>query len=260
MKNILSLLLLLWLQLCLQNVAHAQKPKNAAKWPVPVPVRVPVPCELTRDTNLAWKKRVCREIEVYELKNAPLRSNNANSFAAILLSGIKSGALKAYSNHDTTFSTPLSLAAIDTLTQCDANNLSILARTYLNNVSKHSGDTTIKDTAFIASCTYPQQVEFYHIKEKWTFDRRGGQMLVQIEAVAPAAYVNGKKMPLFWLHYPDIRNYLSNYKIDNLQNDKDSYSWDVYFESRKFSSKVTSASDPFFEELHTYKISEKLEK
>ncbi len=238
----------------MHNAAIAQDFKNDDK------AAVLFQLQSTNDTNLAWKRRLWRELNVFDRENAALLNIDANSFATILLSGIKSGTIKAYSSDDISLSTPLTVGAIDTLTQCDAGNLSLLARTYLNSVSKHSGDTTIKDTAFISSCTYPQQVEFYHIKEKWTLDRRGGQMLVQIDAIAQVSYVNGKKKPIFWFHYTDIRDYISRFRVYNIRNDKDSYSWDVFFEKRLFGSKVIRVSDPFLEEFHTYKISEKVEK
>ena len=85
-------------------------------------------------------------------------------------------------------------------------------------------------------------------------------MLVQIDAIAQVSYVNGKKKQLFWVDYTDIRDYISRFKVYNIQNDKDSYSWDVFFEKRLFGSKVIRVSDPFLEEFHTYKISEKVEK
>jgi hypothetical protein len=149
-KNLLLLIFSLLLQPCLQNSAIAQKTKKAAK------SGIPIPWEPIKETDILWKKRIWREINVYERNNAPLHYNQTNSFATILLNGIKSGAIKAYSNDDISFTSPLSLATIDTLIQCNANSLSILARTYLNNLSKHSGDQTLNDTSFISSCSYPQ--------------------------------------------------------------------------------------------------------
>ena len=237
MKNLPHLLLLLSLQLCLHNEAHAQKPKNAAKWPVPVPHRT------IKDTNY-----VQREIDIYERKNAPLLYVDDSSFAFILLNGIKSGAIKAYSNDDTTFTTPLTLTAIDTLIHCDATKLSVPARTYLNNVSKYSGDTTIIDTSFITSCSYPQQVEFYLLKQTWLFNRKEGYIVSHIDALAPVVNVNGEKKPLFWLHYPDIKDYLRQFKVEKLQNDKDNSTWARYFDCELFSDRIHSSSFSLFEE------------
>jgi gliding motility associated protien GldN len=243
MKNLPCLFLLLLIQPSLYNQAHAQKAKHIVK------SGIPIPWEPINDTDILWKKRIWREIEIYERTNAPLRINQTYSFANILLGGIHSGAIKAYSNEDTGFTTPLTLGAIDTLIQCDAASLSVIARTYLNNLSKQPSDLPIKDTSYILSCSYPQQVQFYQLKEDWIFDRNKGIMVVHIDAIAPAAYQNDETKPLFWLHYPDIAQYINNYKADNMQNNKANYTWYEYFESRQFSSRITNIPGATIEEI-----------
>jgi hypothetical protein len=74
-------------------------------------------------------------------------------------------------------------------------------------------------------------------------------MVVHINAIAPAAYVNGETKPLFWLHYPDIALYINNYKADNMPNSKTNYTWYEYFESRQFSSKITNTLGGYSEEV-----------
>ena len=59
-------------------------------------------------------------------------------------------------------------------------------------------------------------------------------MIVRILAIAPL--VNGKA--LFWLSYPDIRRYLARYEAYNGKTPT-GYTWDEYFESRQFASKIT---------------------
>ena len=60
---------------------------------------------------------------MYERNNAPMRSSQQNALASILLSGIRSGTIKAYADGDTAFTTPLNPAALDALTQCDATSV-----------------------------------------------------------------------------------------------------------------------------------------
>lgn len=243
MKNLPCLFLLLLLQPCLHNEAFAQKKKNEIK------SGIPIPWEPIKETDMLWKNRIWREIEIYERTNAPLRINQTYSFANILLSGIHSGAIKAYSNEDTGFTTPLTLGAIDTLIQCDPSSLSVIARTYLNNLSKQPSDLPIEDTSSISSCSYPQQVQFYQLKEDWIFDRNKGIMVVHIDAIAPAAYENGVTKPLFWLHYPDIAHYINTYKVDNMPSNKTKYTWYEYFELRQFSSRITNIPGAVIEEI-----------
>jgi hypothetical protein len=50
---------------------------------------------------------------------------------------------------------------------------------------------------------------------------------------------------MFWLYYPDIRGLLANYEVFNPQNDMFRATWDEFFESRMFSSRITKVSNPF---------------
>ncbi len=221
----------LLLMLCLLNEVIAQNNSVQQEHPIPwKPIR--------EDENLWKKKRIWREIEVYKQVNSPLRSGQTDAFAIVLLTGIRSGEIKAYSNDDTTYKHPLTMQAIDTLIMCDIAGLSAYTRNYLNCFSRHQGNITIRDTSAIGSCTFPQQVEFYDIKEDWIFDADEGKMVVHIDGIAPVAYVKGVKNPLFWLHYPDIRSYINNYGVYDCGINMN-LSWDGYFESRMFRSRIT---------------------
>jgi gliding motility associated protien GldN len=189
-----------------------------------------------------WQKRLWRQIDLFEKNNAPFRNDPAmpkiNVFANILMSGLKEGSFKAYSDGDTAFAHPLSIHDIDTLTLCDAASLSKKTRILINRYNKNSNDSLKSDTSLVTTCIYPEQIEFYYLKEIWLFDKKNSQMVVHIFAIAPVANVNGVLKPLFWLHYPDIRNYLAQYEV--FRGEKSTtYTWDEYFESRQFSSKIT---------------------
>jgi hypothetical protein len=54
---------------------------------------------------------------------------------------------------------------------------------------------------------------------------------------------------MFWLYYPDIRGLLAQYEVVNPQNDIARYTWDEFFESRQFASKITKVSNPFQREF-----------
>ena len=65
-----------------------------------------------------------------------------------------------------------------------------------------------------------------------------------MDVIGDAGDYRGSK-PLFWLYYPDIRGLLANYEVFNPLNDVARYTWDEFFESRQFSSKITKVSNPF---------------
>src|SRR5580704_14963595 len=72
------------------NIAFAQRDTSAHE----------IPWQPIKKSDMLWKKRVWREISVYEKQNAPLRgdpkSPPENVFANVLLSGINEGLYKAY--------------------------------------------------------------------------------------------------------------------------------------------------------------------
>lgn len=215
-----------------------------------------IPWEPIKAKDILWKKRVWREIEVYEKNNRAFRDNAGtpaeNLFANVLVSGIRAGIFKAYRDKDTVFASPLTIDEVNAIIQCDPGELSWRARLYINNRNNHrddktdalSGTITSYDTAEVQSCIFPQQVERYAIMEDWIFDRNKGVMVVRIAAIAPMALVEGKLQKLFWVNYPDIREYIAKYEVYSGKDAKYRYTWDEYFESRQFSSKIVAVSGP----------------
>ena len=101
----------------------------------------------------------------------------------------------------------------------------------------------------------PTAIRKFRIKEDWIFDRNQGQMVVRIVGIAPIQDVVGEdgvyrgSKAMFWLYYPDIRQLLAQYEVYNPQNDIARYTWDEFFESRQFASKITKVSNPFGQEF-----------
>ena len=83
-------------------------------------------------------------------------------------------------------------------------------------------------------------------------------MVVRIVGLAPVKDVYGDdgqfrgQQAMFWLYYPEIRNVLAKYEVFNPENDMFRYTWDEFFEGRKFASKIYKVSNPLdskFEEM-----------
>ena len=227
------------------NVIFAQIDTNARE----------IPWKPIKAADILWKKRVWREISVYEMQNVALRDDpgypQENVFANVLLSGINAGIYKAYlkvddrssenvfkedslkdewiysdepvKKNDSTkpeaqeFMKPLTKDEVNSMVVCDPASLSVNSREYLHSFSQHKNDSmtvTDKETkapydsTAVQTCVYPQQVDKYGIIEDWIFDKGEGQMVVQIQAIAPMAH--GK--PLFWVPYRDIRRYIARYE------------------------------------------------
>ncbi len=218
-----------------------------------------IPWHPINDTDLAWKKRVWREIPVYEKRNAALRDDphipQKNVLANILLAGINEGAFTAYAENSSELRHPLTKEEINALISCDPASLSVNAMKFWSFCLEHKNDSeefTVESngtdsnqvslsnsTAGITSCSYPQQIDRYRIAEDWLFDKGHGQMTVRIVAIAPLV----QNKPLFWLSYPDIRKYLARYEAYKVAKSR-RYTWDEYFESRQFSSKIIKVGEP----------------
>ena len=256
MKRLFTIILILS-----GSIAFAQRDTNAHE----------IPWKPIKKEDILWQKRVWREIAIYEKTNAPLRDDprlpQENIFANVLLSGINASIYIAYGADSESkelmvqeninngakrrkkfkdrntvlpasyFIHPLTKEDVNQIITCDPAKLSATSRTYINFCTQHKNDTSALshyDSSFVTSCIYPQQVDHYGIIEDWIFDKEQGQMVVQIRAIAPM--VQGK--PLFWLSYPDIRRYLAQYEV--YADEKEArLTWDEYFESRQFSSKIT---------------------
>ena len=234
------------------NTASAQTDTNAPTI---------VPWQPIKEENILWTKRVLREIPVYEKRNAPLRDDpripQKNVLANILLAGINEGAFNAYAEWGEKLGHPLTKEEVNALISCDPASLSVSAMKFWSFCVEHKSDSEefitedhetdsnqviLSNSAVgVTSCKYPQQIDRYRIAEDWIFDKAQGQMIVRIEAIAPVV----QNKPLFWLSYPDIRKYIARYEAYKVAKSR-RYTWDKYFDSRQFSSKIIKVEEPMY--------------
>ena len=209
----------------------------------------PITWQPIREADILWKKRVWREIDTREKQNVGFRyAGDENSgggyFIEILLDGLKRGKIKAYSNMDDRFTTELTK---DQLIQMTSGK---------DDTSKVYDPTTDTYSIKIAHTDFnPELVTKYRLKEDWIFDRNEGKMVVRIVGLAPMEDIYGDdgsfraSRSMYWLYYPDCREYLAQYEVVNPLNDVARYTWDEFFESRMFASKIIKVSNPFNNEF-----------
>ncbi len=233
------------------NIALAQIDTNARE----------IPWQTIKQADILYKKRMWREIPVYEKRNAPLRDDprmpQENVFANVLLSGINAGVFTAYAERGKELKHPLTIEEVNELTKCDPANLSVGSLKFWNFCLEHKNDSVefagedqgtdsnqviLPNSAVgVASCKYPLQIDKYRIAEDWIYDKGQGQMILRIVAIAPVA--NNKA--LFWLSYPEIRKYIAHYEAYKVATSR-RYMWDEYFESRQFMSKIIKVGEPVY--------------
>jgi gliding motility associated protien GldN len=192
-------------------------------------------------SNILWRKRVWRTIDTRVSENKVLSNSpeipNSCRLAGILVGGIVSGKYQAYSAVDDHFTTLLTkeevLASISEKVE------------FHTATDPLTGDEVRK---YVNYNTFPEMITKYIIKEDWLYLKNEGKIIVRIVGIAPvreAIAFDGTttEKPLFWLYYPDIRNFLAQYKTYSLPNENTSYNWDELFEGRHFDSKIDKVMD-----------------
>ena len=174
------------------------------------------------ETNILWKKRVWREIDINEAGNEAFQHKpDAPDFANMLMGAIGSGTIKAYDAEDGgRFSKEFSSAQFTELMtggNSPANNFS------------------------------PEKVIKYRFKEDWLFLEKEHKMVVRIIGIAPVMKVTNpdgtsSEQEVFWLYYPNIRNFLAQHPANTGDAIK-KLNWDELFESRNFKSKIVKVSE-----------------
>jgi len=209
---------------------------------------IPIPWQHIREADILWKKRVWREIDTREKQNVAFRyagdeNSGGGMFIEILIDGLKTGKIKGYKTFDDRFTNQMSKE--DIMESVAGKTDTITVTDPITNVETQKITTRDFD---------PNNIRKFRLKEDWIFDRNQGQMVVRIIGIAPVKDVYDENnvyrgpQAMFWLYYPDIRNLLAQYEVFNPQNDVARMTWDEFFESRQFSSKITKVSNPYGQE------------
>ena len=205
-----------------------------------------LPWEPIREADILWSKRVWRVIDVREKINLPFIYPEM-PFFTILQNGIqKDSSIRAYKAENDKFHYKLSakdlqnlLNTVDTIQQLDPT-------TY---------ETKLK---IVYNTLNPKDITRYRLKEDWYFDRQQSVLKVRILGIAPLKDVKDDmgqfmyEQPLFWIRYPDCREYLARNRAFIEGNDSNPMSWEDLFEQRRFSSYVTKESNVHNRRLQEY--------
>jgi len=206
-------------------------------------VGAPIPWQYIREADVLWKKRVWREIDANEKQNIGFRyqgdeNTGGGMFIEILIDAIKTGKITAYSPFNDRFTEKLTKEQITEQLAPQRDSIEVEDPVTNQMVKK-----------YITKDFKPETITTFTIKEDWIFDRNQGKMVVRIVGLAPRKDVYGDagdyrgKQTMFWLSYSELRPILASYEVFNPQNDVSRYTWDEFFESRQFSSKITKISN-----------------
>lgn len=194
-----------------------------------------LPYEPIREADLAWQKRIWRILDTREKMNLSFRYPEKPLFN-IFREMIENGDITVF--EDEKFEIPMTaeevskqLNRIDTVTVFDYD-------TYEDKISIEKSEINWED------------INRFRVKEMWYFDEETSRMGVRILGIAPVRDVYDDEtgefkypLPLFWIYYPEAREYLAKHRVFNENNDMAPMTWTDLFDQRFFASVIYKASN-----------------
>jgi gliding motility associated protien GldN len=207
-----------------------------------------------RESDVAFAKRVWREIDVREKMNQYLASPKRR-LIDVLLDAISAGELTAYDptpgkkddvNGDE-FSTPLTGGQARGRLASDSSV-----------VEKRDKDNNVISSSMVAGEFNPDSVLKFRIKEDWVFDRQRSIFEPRIVGIAPLIKPKGAGsleidyQPAFWIRFEDARPILATKEVVSRASDATGLSFDDVFMKRIFTSYIVKESNDKDERIKDY--------
>jgi gliding motility associated protien GldN len=203
-----------------------------------------------RESDVAFQKRVWREIDVREKPNAYLVSPKQR-LIDVLLNAIDAGELTAYDPTPTkddpngdTFGVPLGGGA---------------ARSKLadsSSVDKFDKDGNKIGSTMKAGEILADSIVKFRLKEDWIFDKQRSIFEPRIIGIAPMVKVKvgstADYQPACWIYFPEARQVLATKEVVSRDNDNTGLSFDDVFMKRMFSSYIVKESNDKDERIKDY--------
>lgn len=256
MKNITGVLILI-LIFALQNTMAqgnlggvSKTPRDGAYEKVHITQNKPTPYPYLSEDDVLWSKRIWRTIDFREKVNQvfyfPEKPQGQWwSLMTILLKGVETGALTAYSSDN--FELPLKKDEV----------LSSLNKTETKRFQRPDNPDIEYDTTIVYEFK-PSDVKSLRIKEDWIFDKKRSEMFVRIIGICPVKDnydENGVwrgEEPMFWIYFPEARNLFAQHEVFNQNNGARRLTYDELFIKRRFNSLVIKEENNYDRNINAY--------
>ncbi|SDQ05857.1 type IX secretion system ring protein PorN/GldN [Flagellimonas zhangzhouensis] len=233
------------------NILNAKLPEDIGKKTqaqIEQDADAPLEYGYVDDRDILWSKTVWEIVDLDERVNFPLYyptdtigiSKDRRSLYHVLMKNIKNGKLtEVYT--DSYFTEKRKLSDLSaTLSKVDTTDLGY---EQLNAGEQISPEFINKRDLTAAD------IEEYHVKGMWYFDKRQGELKYRLLGIAPVApdvnFIDDEsvdpgqnKVELFWVWYPAARQVLHEAKVYNQQNSARPISFDMLLNARRFNGVI----------------------
>ncbi len=213
----------------------------------------PTPYHAVRQSDIIYKKRIWREIDLREKMNQFMASPKGRLIDAFM-DAIGKGELYAFDPTPTKDDPNGDSGWTNRLTSEQAKlKLADSARVDIFNAN---GEKT--GTRMAASDFQPDSIIKFRIKEDWIFDKQRSVWEPRIIGIAPMVRPNAGDgvtldyQPAFWIYFPQARQTLATKIAFNHNNDATNLSFDDIFLKRLFASYIVKESNDKDERIRDY--------
>lgn len=210
-----------------------------------------IPYTYLREADVAYKKRIWREIDLRDKINLSLyypinyeASETRISLFQVLKRYAISGQIITFS--DEQFLIPLQISDVKSkFSKCD----SIPESTYDAN-----GNEIITNTWQCDSMSILRNVLKYKVKEDWFFDKQRSVLDVRIIGLQANLYVEEKETykDLFWVYFPACRPFFAKHEVFNPKNPSENRTFEDIFWKRQFNSTIVKEENVYDRMLLEY--------
>lgn len=211
-----------------------------------------------READVMWSKKIWRVIDLKEKMNlafaypASKSMKDRKSLIDVLFDAVEEGSLTAYQTLDDEFTMPITKEELEKVggAGIDSTTYTLPDPPYL-----------VMDTVIVREFSRDKVVG-YRVKEEWFFDKQRSVMDVRIIGLAPVIYEvdekgnqreGAKKVPIFWIYFPEARRILANAECFNPHNDAERRTYDDIFQKRMFSSYIMKESNVYDRRIEDYR-------
>ncbi len=225
--------------------------------PEHLPFRKPIPYVYEREADIMWQKRIWRTIDLREKINHPLYYPEEDlakrpSLWSVLRAGVYTGKITSVFDFDI-----FTMEFGASLTKDEISKKMTQPLVMKDSIGQPLLDST-GNPIMRPDTIKPTDIVQYFLKEDWFFEKQRSVMDVRIIAIAPVIessdIASGKftYKALFWVYYPAIRNYLSQFYCYNPYNDSEWRTYDEIFHKRLFGSFTFMESNVYNRSIAAY--------